>query len=333
MDSKRVKRSWQNHVVELSFSSRKEYADPFNEVELSAVFTDPDGEEKIAPAFWAGGNFWGLRYASHKIGRHRFQTVCSDESNMDLHDREGIIEITPYKGDNPLFRHGRLRVSKNRKYLEHVDGTPFFWLGDTWWMGLTKRLSWPNDFKTLTADRVRKGFTVIQIVAGLYPDMPPFDGRGKNEAGFPWEEDYTRINPAYFDMADRRLKWLVCNGLVPCIVGSWGYYMEFAGEETMKKHWHNLVARYGAYPVVWCIAGEATMPYYLSPVLGDRAKTNEYTMKVRSSWTRVARYVRSIDPYQNPITIHPTDEGRKMVDDPSVIDINMLQTGRARAPV
>jgi hypothetical protein len=327
MGSKRIKRSWQNYIAELSFSSRKEYADPFNEVELSAVLTDPDGEEKTVPAFWAGGNFWSLRYASHKVGRHRFQTVCSDKSNPDLHEQEGIIEIIPYKGDNPLFKHGRLRVSENRKYLEHIDGTPFFWLGDTWWMGLTKRLSWPNEFKTLTADRVRKGFTVIQIVAGLYPDMAPFDCRGKNEAGFPWEENYTRINPTYFDMADRRLNWLVRNALIPCIVGSWGYYIEFAGEEIMKKHWHNLVARYGAYPVVWCIAGEATMPYYLSSVLGDRAKIDKYTTKVRSSWTRIARYVRSIDLYQNPITIHPTDEGRNMVDDPSVIDIDMLQTG------
>jgi len=42
-------------------------------------------------------------------------------------------------------------------------------------MGLTKRFRWPSDFRTLTADRVRKGFSVVQIVAGLYPDMPQFD--------------------------------------------------------------------------------------------------------------------------------------------------------------
>jgi len=28
--------------------------------------------------------------------------------------------------------------------LEHSDGTPFLWLGDTWWMGLTTRLDWPD---------------------------------------------------------------------------------------------------------------------------------------------------------------------------------------------
>ncbi len=63
----------------------------------------------------------------------------------------------------------------------------FCWLADTWWMGLCDRLAWPEDFQRLTADRREKGFNVIQIVAGLYPDMPAFDQRGRNEAGFPWE--------------------------------------------------------------------------------------------------------------------------------------------------
>jgi len=38
-------------------------------------------------------------------------------------------------GEDILFRHGQLRVSIDRRYLEHLDGTPFFWLGDAWWMG------------------------------------------------------------------------------------------------------------------------------------------------------------------------------------------------------
>ena len=63
------------------------------------------------------------------------------------------FQIEPYIGENPLYRHGPFRVSQDKKYFQHIDGTPFFWLGDTWWMSLTKRLAWPEDFKTLTADR------------------------------------------------------------------------------------------------------------------------------------------------------------------------------------
>ena len=34
------------------------------------------------------------------------------------------------------------------------------------------------------------------------------------------------------------------------------------GIERVKKHWRNLVARYGAYPVIWCLAGEVNLPTY-----------------------------------------------------------------------
>ncbi|MCZ0939753.1 MAG: DUF5060 domain-containing protein, partial [Caldilineaceae bacterium] len=255
----------QNHVVEWTHSTSKLYGDPFNEVTLDVMITDPDGYELTVPAFWRGEHSWSVRYASGKIGPHHYITRCSDTANDDLHGQEGRIDVTPYDGDNPLMRHGPLRVAEGGRHLEHIDGTPFFWLGDTWWMGLVKRLPWPEGFKRLGADRVKKGFSVIQLVAGLYPDMPPFDPRGANEAGFPWDEEFNRINPAFFDMADLRIEWLVQNGLLPSIVGCWGYYMDFAGEEKLKQHWRYLVARYGAYPVVWDAAGEALMPHYSHP--------------------------------------------------------------------
>ena len=311
----------QNCMTEWSFASAKSYSDAFNEVTLDVIFTDPDGEEHRMPAFWAGEQTWSIRYAASKVGKYQWRSVCSDESNSDLHGREGTLEVTPYEGDNPLLKRGSLRISDNNRYLEHRDGTPFFWLGDTWWMGLCRRLSWPGDFQTLTADRVQKGFSVIQIVAGPYPDMGPFDDRGVNEAGQPWEKDYSRINPAYFDMADLRIHHLVRKGLVPCILGCWGYYMIFMGVEKMKQHWRYLVARYGAYPVVWCLAGEGIMSYYLAK---DRKKDSEIQKK---GWTELAKYVREIDPLHHPLTIHPTDSARNQVEDSSLVDIDMLQTG------
>ena len=311
----------QNCMTEWSYSSGKSYRDPFNTVEMDVVFTAPDGEEKRVPAFWSDGNTCRCRYASPKVGRHRCVSICSDRRNPDLHGQKGVLEVAPYEGGNPLLKHGPLRVSKNHRYLEHADGTPFFWLADTWWMGLCKRLRWPGGFRTLAADRVAKGFSVVQIVAGLYPDMPAFDERGANEAGFPWQKDYSRISPSYFDMADLRLDALIQSGLVPCIVGCWGYFLPWMGVEKMKKHWRNLIARYGAYPVVWCLAGEGVMPYYLS---ANKDKDKEFQKK---GWTELAAYVRKIDPFHHPVTIHPTDAARNQVEDPSLLDFDMLQTG------
>ncbi|MEW6356347.1 MAG: DUF4038 domain-containing protein [Planctomycetota bacterium] len=316
----------QNCVVEFSLSSSREYRDPLNEVELDVLCVEPDGTERRVPAFWAGGREWRVRYASPTKGAHQCRTICSDTSNASLHNKECTIEITEYQGQNPLLLHGPIRVVDNH-HFEHWDGTPFFWLGDTWWMGLSKRLGWPEEFQLLVADRVARGFTVIQIVAGLYPDMPPFDPRGENEAGWPWDKEFRRINPSYFDMADRRIHWLVRAGLAPCIVGCWGYYIDFAGVEAMKKHWRYLVARYGAYPVIWCMAGEATMLYYLSPARENREKREQAMAAARAGWTEVTRYSRSINSYGHPITLHPSQTARETVDDPSVMDFDMLQTG------
>jgi hypothetical protein len=310
----------QYEVSEWGYVSGKAYADPFNNVELDVVLTSSKGQWRV-PTYWAGGNEWRVRFAPPEAGTYQVTTVCSDKSNPDLHGQASSLEATAYRGNDPRLAHDPLRIAASKRTIEHADGTPFFWLGDTWWMGLCKRWSWPDDFKLMTADRVTKGFTVIQIVAGLYPDMPPFDERGANEAGFPWEKDFTRINPAYFDMADLRIQWLARSGLVPCIVSCWGYFLPLMGVEKMKQHLRNMIARWGAYPVIWCLAGEATMPYYLS-------KNPEQDQQAQmDGWTEVGQYVRRVDPYHRLVTIHPTQVGRDQVKDESVLDINMLQTG------
>ncbi len=313
-----------NVVVELSFESTVRYGDPFNEVSLDVVFVDPTEKERRVPAFWAGGSHWKVRYASPLVGRHRFRTVSSDTRNTGLHGVTGEIELRPYGGTNPLYRHGPLRVASTRRFFEHQDGTPFFWLGDTWWMGLCHRLRFPEDFALLATDRKNKGFNVVQIVAGLYPDMPPFDPRGANEAGFPWEAAYARIRPEYFDAADKRIQYLVEQGFTPCIVGAWGYFMPWMGVDKLTQHWRYLIARYGAFPVVWCVAGEANLPWYLAPNFpsDDRSQVKE--------WTKVVRAVRAMDPFHRLLTIHPTGIGRlsarNATEDVTLLDIDLLQT-------
>lgn len=308
-------------ATEWSISSGKRYKDPFNDVEVDVIFSGNGGQESRVPAFWAGDNTWRVRFAPPAPGSYKWRTACTDAANADLHGQTGSLEVAAYTGTNPLLRHGPIRVSSGRRNFEHADGSPFFWLGDTWWMGLTQRLKWPGDFEELAADRVRKGFNVVQIVAGLYPDMPQFDARGANESGYPWEQDYARISPAYFDMADVRIRYLVDHGITPCIVGCWGYYLPILGLHKMKQHWRYLVARWSALPVVWCLAGEGTMPYYLSTRKEKDAEDQKH------GWTEMARYVRNIDPGRHMITIHPSRSARTSVDDPAVLDFDMLQTG------
>ena len=312
-----------NVMVELKFKSAKAYDDPFNQVRLDVVFTDPRSKEFRVPAFWAGGKVWRVRYASPVTGVHHYETHCSDDTDTGLNGQKGTVEVLPYHGSNPLYRHGPLHQSADRRHFEQADGTPFLWLGDTWWMSLCKRLHYPDEFESLLKDRNEKGFNVIQIVAGLYPDMPAFDPRGANEAGFPWTKDYKTIRPEYFDAADRRILKLVDSGLVPCIVGAWGCYLPWTGVERMKQHWRYLVSRYGALPVVWCVAGEVNQPFTLSKT---RSKDKAFQSE---GWTEVARDLHRTDPFHRLVTAHPPNTARNVFTDPSVLDFDMLQTGHS----
>lgn len=128
--------------VELKLVSHKQYKDPFNQIEVDVEFDDPLGNTLHVPAFWAGGREWRVRYSPGSPGQHwlcRYRWRCSDTTNADLHGIEGALEVQPQDLLTLPFPHGRLRVAEGKRHLEFTDGTPFFWLGDTWWLGLVER--------------------------------------------------------------------------------------------------------------------------------------------------------------------------------------------------
>jgi len=325
-----------SQTAEWTFISRASHRDPFHTVQLHVTFDHENGRSWRVPAFWAGGDLWRVRFASPAAGVVQGRTICSDALDAGLHDQKLSLRVLPYEGDNLLLRHGPITISPDQRHFQHVDGTPFFWLGDTQWMSLGGRIAWPGEFQTLQLDRRDKGFTVVQLVAGLMPDMAPLDPEGANEGGIAWNPKFAGINPKFFDYADRRIQYLIDIGIVPCIVGLWGFLRRFMTLEQINLHWHYLIARYASYPVVFCLAGEATTSYYLDPeadywdehIKGWRKNTVEQ----RALWTKAAHYLKSIEPFGRLITAHPPNfndpqlSARTMLDDPDVLDFDMIQT-------
>ncbi len=150
----------QNVVIDWSYQSDKAYKNPFFDVELDFIITSPNNVTIKIPAFWNGGNQWCCRFSAAKTGEYSFRTVCSDIKTKKLHNQSGIITISNYKGNNSLYKHGALQISADKRHFEQADGTPFFWLADEWWHGMTTRLKYPEDFIQLLEDRKQKGFTV-----------------------------------------------------------------------------------------------------------------------------------------------------------------------------
>ena len=300
-------------VFETSYESAKAYTNAFVDIEVDVVFKQGDKQWKV-PAFWAGDKKWTVRFAPPLQGKYTYRVECTDKANPGLNGKEQALSVAAYTGDNPLLKHGFVKVTAGKGYFEYADGTPFFWLGDTWWKCLCKRMTW-DGFQELTADRKAKGFSVVQIVCGPYPDENFCAPSLENEGGQPYlAKDMSVINPKYFEYADRRIKCLADSGLVPAIVGAWGRgdcdSMKAFGAANLKRHWRTLIARYGAYPVVWILAGE----------IPDGTKWGE------GPWAEVARYVRGIDPYQHPLTCHtaPGNGRRGKSGDVNIIDYDMV---------
>ena len=67
----------------------------------------------------------------------------------------------------PWQQHGKLEVSADGHYMQHNDGTPFLWIGDTGW-GMIQQLT-REEIDTYLDNRQKLGFTVIQTVAFWYP--------------------------------------------------------------------------------------------------------------------------------------------------------------------
>jgi len=308
-------------MVEFTVQSQKAYPDPFNDVEVDFIFTK-DGKSWRVPAFWRGGQHWTVRFAPPIPGEYSYHLESSDSNNPDLNGHEDHVMIAAYSGNNELFKHGMLRVSENKRYFEHSDGTPFYWLGDTWWTGLSDRLPW-DGYKTLAADRKRKGFTVVQVCAGLVPgneELAPIDPGYSNEGGAVWDQRFERINPRYFDYADRRIELLLSMGIAPAIVGAWYQALPQMGISKMKKHWRYIIARYGAYPVFWLAGGEVYDPPDTKLEEDGRRFANT---PPTPGWTEVVRYIRDTDPYRHPVSVHEVSD--VSLQDASLTDFDFAQ--------
>lgn len=194
-------------VLELEFTAHEVHADPYRDLELDVIFAHDGDLELTMPAFWDGERCWKVRFAAPETGAWTYCTQCSDSRDSGLHAQTGSFDVTPYTGNLALCRHGFLRVSQNRRYLEHADGTPFYWLGDTHWLGLSakERFEESNDprfasqFKGIIEKRLEQGYTVWagSLMLGEWNDASgsptPLWGTHLEDGQHPWHGTGYRI--------------------------------------------------------------------------------------------------------------------------------------------
>jgi hypothetical protein len=286
---------------------------------IYAEFTAPSGRIFVRDAFWNGENLFLVRYLLPETGIWQYRLSTGET---------GELTCVPYQGNLDLYRHGFLKVGPRGRYLCYADGTPFFWLGDTHWhFAIEERWNESNDprfsseFRAIVDHRVQQHFTVYQC--NFHCEVAPQPGTKDRyfiHQGGTWIPDLTFLK----DDLDCKMAYLADHGLCIAAGFSWFFSAFMPGAtEYYRMAARYLVARYGAYPMIWTLAGE---------VGGYSASLRGQSIDF---WREIAHIVEKHDTYHQLQTAHYTNE-RPFADyyqDEPWFDFTMNQAGHGDYPI
>lgn len=125
----------------------------------------------------------------------------------------------PVKTVYKPWDNGKLKVSDNSTYLQHENGTPFFWMGETGWL-LPERLDREEASYYLNGAR-NAGFNVVQVQT--INGVPAINTYGQLSNPEGW--DFSNINKkgvyGYWDHMDYIIKTAEKNGIYIAMVPIW----------------------------------------------------------------------------------------------------------------
>ncbi len=208
----------------------------------------------------------------------------------------------------------KLAVSPDGRYLQHADGTPFFWMGETGWL-LPERLTREDADFYLDACR-DAGFNVVQVQT--VNGVPARNAYGKLSMpdGFDFSKIDAEGSDGYWQHMDYIIRKAEQNGIYIGMVCIWGGLVKkgLMNEEQAVAYGTFLANRYKDAPnIVWIIGGD---------IRGD-VETNV--------WETLARTIKSIDR-NHLMTFHPFGRTSSIYwfHNADWLDFNMFQSGHRR---
>lgn len=293
-------------VFEAAWTAQREYAEPIWDIRVEVTFVAPSGKKYVREAFWDGGRIWRVRFSPDELGTWQWSTQAQPE-DTGLHRQQGEFRVREYSGENPLYRQGPLRVAASGTYIEHGDGTPFFWLADTAWNGVLKAT--PEDWQRYLAMRQKQEFTAIQFVSTQWRGADKtlkehvFSRPGK-----------LRVHPEVLAKLDRKVAMINEHHLLAVPVLLWALSPSDPGEALPESDAQRLaeylIARWGAYQVVWLLGGDG--PY-----------------RNTERWKRLGRNLFVQKPRDRLVSLHPSGQNwvwNRLGDEPW-IDFLGYQSG------
>ena len=256
---------------------------PFVDVRVSAVFDNGDKKVEI-PGFYDGDGIYRIRFMPDTPGPWHYEV---QSNRYELTKKSGDFTVTPPAKGN----HGPVRVH-NTYHFAYADGTPYVCIGTTIynWLDTPEELQ-EETLKTLATAPFNKARMLVTQQPAPYmnkipPSLWPFEGKP------PHAWDYTRFNPEFFRLYEKRIGQLRDMGIEADLIlfnpyGKWGFNsMDAASDERYLRY---VVARFGAYRNVWW------------------SLANEWDflrVKSESDWDRLGTLVQQCDPYNHLRSIH-----------------------------
>jgi Protein of unknown function (DUF4038)/Domain of unknown function (DUF5060) len=286
-------------VYKISFKSGKITSNPYKDIPvtgdgdlLKVTFTGTAGEAMnrhiTVTGFWNGGSEWLVNFAPPFTGTWKYNSVSSDRS---MNGKKGTFEVIAWseeeKNSNPT-RHGLIRIKKDGEapghYFEYSDGKPVLWIGDTWWNWTDSRIH-EGSFKKLVDNRSEKGFNIGQLFV-------PGNGWGIESSML--DESYTILDTDHVKRVEEMIRYANSKGITVWIHGWWSRsgLNNSVGEEKIERWWRYLVHRFGAYNVIWVLAGEYNM--------------NNNGGFSLDFWKGLGKLIKKEDPYERIVSLHST---------------------------
>lgn len=212
------------------------------------------------------------------------------------------------------WSHGRLTVSANARYLQHADGTPFFWLADTGWL-LPERLN--RDEASFYLQQCREaGFNVVLVQ--VMNDVPAYNIYGQPSVGEGWDFSFVSRPGVYgyWDHMDYIVDQAAHEGIYVGMVCIWGSQVKSGRLDAKgaRRYGRFLAERYKERPnIVWLMGGD---------IQGDIHP---------EVWDTLAETIKSID-HNHLMTYHPRGRytSARWFNNRQWLDFNLFQSGHRR---
>lgn len=313
-------------VAEWHFTSSREYASPFADVLVEAIFTDPSGRRVTQPAFYDGNRVWKVRFNPGVTGDWRYE-LRSRPHDGDL-VAEGTFTVTD------ATARGFLKATPGDAWgFRYESGEAAFILGDTIYdiFGMAYN---GGDVEGFLRRRVAQGFNLFRTRVSVSRFHPPAGHcEWAARRTWPWGGSETAprfdlFNLDWFANVDRCIRLFEELGVgVEMIMEGWGFEFPFNHRSVFTSEWEQLwmrylIARYDAFNAV----------HFWTPL-------NEYEYYPNGDWhykpaadrwaLRIARWIKETAPHGHIVTMHngpvlpPFAERFKA--DPDAVDAIMFQ--------